>query len=124
MRTRGLCPLALLVGLVLPLFGISAQSVRGTVVNERSAPVPGVIVLLLDDASNVVARTLSGGSGEFRLLASRAGSYRTRTLRIGFRPMLSATFQLAAAQEIMQRLTLSSVQFTLDTVKVLGRNEC
>jgi hypothetical protein len=121
---RGARALSLLAGLACPLLHAGAQSVRGTVVNESGAPVPGVIVLLVDDASNVVARTLSGGNGDFRLSTSRPGNYRTRTLRIGFRPLLSTPFPLAAAQEVVRQLVLSSVQFVLDTVKVRGRNEC
>ena len=97
---------------------------RGTVVNDANMPVPGVIVLLLDSASGIRARALTSASGEYRLVAPGAGVYRTRTLRIGFRPTLSDAFTLRASDDVVRRLVLSSVQFSLDTVKVQGRSEC
>ena len=93
-------------------------------VNESNAAVPGVVVLLLDSASTVVAQALTTERGDFRLSAPRAGSFRTRTLRIGFRPTVSEPFRLALSQELVQRVVLSSAQFVLDTVNVRGRNEC
>jgi hypothetical protein len=123
-RLRPALVAALLFAATTPAGVASAQSVRGTVVNEGNAPVPGVIVLLLDSASTIAARALTSEGGTFRLSAPRAGVYRTRTLRIGFRPMLSGTFQMDGGEEIVRRIVLSSVQFVLDTVKVQGRNEC
>ncbi|MGH7679240.1 MAG: carboxypeptidase-like regulatory domain-containing protein, partial [Gemmatimonadaceae bacterium] len=53
----------------------SAQAVRGTVVDAANAPVPGVIVMLLDFRDSVTARALTNERGEFRVAASVAGSY-------------------------------------------------
>ena len=61
-----------------------AQSVRGVVVDAGDRPVAGAVVLLLDSVSQVGARTLSNERGEFRVSAAQPGSYRIRTLRIGF----------------------------------------
>ena len=126
--TRAVGAFALAFALALigaaPVRQAAAQSVRGTVVNDGNLPVPGVIVLLLDSASTIRARALTSATGEFRLGAPGAGVYRTRTLRIGFRPTLSDAFTLRASDDVVRRLVLSSVQFSLDTVKVQGRNEC
>src|SRR3954468_12560 len=66
-----------------------AQAVRGVVVDATDRPVPGVVVFMVDTSSTVVARGLTGERGEFRVAAARAGTYRLRTMRIGYRPMTS-----------------------------------
>ncbi len=100
------------------------QTVRGTVVNEAAAPMSGVLVQLLDSNSAVTAHTLSGVSGEFRLAAPRTGTFRVRTLRIGFRPAVSEPLVLAAGSEVTRRLELNGVPIALDTVRVSGRSVC
>lgn len=101
-----------------------AQSVRGIVVDSGDRPVAGVVVLLVDSVYQVSARALSNERGEFRLSASRSGNYRVRTLRIGFRPVISETVVLRAGGEITRRLVLSGLPIALDTVRVVDRNEC
>ncbi|HEX8942140.1 MAG TPA: carboxypeptidase-like regulatory domain-containing protein, partial [Gemmatimonadaceae bacterium] len=81
--------------LALPIAG-RAQSIHGVVVDVGDRPVAGVVVLLMDSASRVTARALSNERGEFRVAGSLAGTYRLRTLRIGFRPALSEPVALAA----------------------------
>lgn len=103
---------------------VAAQVIRGTVVDRGSAPVPGVVVLLVDPANNVTARDLTNESGEFRVAAPGPGGYRIRTLRIGFRQTLSDVFQLQSGQEITQQINVAGVAFSLDTVRVVGRNQC
>src|SRR6185369_8907241 len=73
----------------------SAQAIHGVVVDRADAPVAGVVVMLLDNASMAVARALSNTRGEFRLTASKAGRYRVRTMRIGFVPVTSEPIALA-----------------------------
>ncbi|MDA1080896.1 MAG: carboxypeptidase regulatory-like domain-containing protein [Gemmatimonadetes bacterium] len=101
-----------------------AQTVRGTVVDVGAVPVPGVMVQLLGDDSTVVAHSLTDAAGRFLVAATRPGSYRVRTLRIGFRPVISAPIALGAAQEVGQKIQLASVSLGLDTVRVGGRNAC
>ena len=115
----GLLALALLIPASLV-----AQSIRGVVVEANDRPVGGVVVMLIDSAANITARSLSNPAGEFRLAAPRAGTYRVRTLRVGFRPVTSAPVLLLAGQEVTQRIGLTGVVFSLDTVRVLARNSC
>ncbi|MES2177925.1 MAG: carboxypeptidase regulatory-like domain-containing protein [Gemmatimonadota bacterium] len=104
---------------------LTAQSLRGLVVDGSGAPVVGVVVQMTDStATTVFSRVLSNARGEYRLVAPAAGSYRVRTLRIGFRPLVSDAVTLAAGQEVTQRLTVDGVVFALDTVRVIGRNSC
>jgi hypothetical protein len=110
------------IGLI-PL-AAGAQSVRGVVVDRDDRPVSGVVVLLLDSASNPVARALSNDRGEFRIAGARGGSYRVRTMRIGFRPVTSPPIRLADGGEISQRLVLTGLPIGLDTVRVADRSSC
>ena len=102
-----------------------AQSVRGTAV-ERSgnAPIGGVVVLLLDPAGQVAARALTNERGEYRLIPGAPGTYRVRTLRIGYRPLLSDPFELGDRQEVERALVLSDILVSLDTVRVVARSAC
>src|SRR5690242_5627089 len=69
----------------------SAQIVRGDVkVRGDTAGVSGVVVLLLDSAGATVGRALTDARGDYRIVAPSAGTYRLRTMRVGFRPDTSA----------------------------------
>lgn len=100
------------------------QTARGTVVDASQRAASGVVVQLIDSASGPVARTLSDLRGSFSVAAARAGTYRLRVLRIGYRPTVSAPFQLSAGGESVQRLVLEDTRLQLDTVKVVDRNSC
>ena len=63
----------------------AAQTARGTVRDSESgAAVAGVVVLALDSAAGVRARSVASGAGEYRVSIQRA--VRLRFVRIGFRP--------------------------------------
>jgi hypothetical protein len=108
---------------VLPA-AVVAQSIRGVVLDHTQTPTPGVVVQLVDTASTIVARALSNAAGEFRLVAPAAGTYRVRTLRIGFRPELSAPLALAVGADVRQRFVLAGTPISLDTVRVSSRSPC
>ncbi|HEY5060784.1 MAG TPA: carboxypeptidase-like regulatory domain-containing protein, partial [Gemmatimonadaceae bacterium] len=101
-----------------------AQTVRGVVMDGAQHPVTGVVVLMLDSASNVVARGLSGEQGDFHVAAARSGAYRLRTMRIGYRSTISQPIALLAGGEVNQRLVLSGVSVSLDTVRIVDRGSC
>jgi hypothetical protein len=103
---------------------LAAQAIRGTVVDAAGARVPGVVVLLVSAANANVARDLTDEAGQFQIAAPVAGEYRIRTLRIGFRQTLTAAFTLAVGQELTRQVDVESVAFSLDTVRVMGRNQC
>ncbi|HYC52470.1 MAG TPA: carboxypeptidase-like regulatory domain-containing protein, partial [Gemmatimonadaceae bacterium] len=102
-----------------------AQSVRGIITDQATGrSLPGVIVTLLNDSSRVVARSLSGDDGQYRIGAPRAGRYILRALRIGFRPGTTAPFELAAGVEVNRPIALGAVAMALDTVRVASRSAC
>ena len=111
---------ALVVGLAIPS-GAAGQVIQGIALERGSAPVPGVLLLLLDGADRIVARALTDSEGRYRLSPAAAGTYRIRTLRIGYRPLISLPLELAQDQELRQTLQLASVPVSLDTVRVVGR---
>ena len=78
----------------------------------------------IDSAATVAARVLSNDRGEFRFVSVRPGADRLRTLRIGFRPTLSAEFAVRAGGEVSRRVELTGLVFALDTVRVGPRNMC
>ena len=114
------------VGLALAAFPAwaGAQTIRGTAVDATGERVPGVVILMLDDRSDVAARALTNEQGEFRVSAARAGDYRLRAMRVGFRPATTPGIHVGPQQEIEQRVELTGVPFSLDTVRVSGRNSC
>ena len=125
-RRRPVLTRSPIIALALLAFGapLQAQAIRGVVVDPAGAGVAGVVVTLLDSLANTASRALSNMRGEFRLATPVAGTYRIRTLRIGFRPVTSAPITLALGQEIDQRIELRGVPFSLDTVRVLAQNSC
>jgi hypothetical protein len=108
---------------VLPC-AAAAQVVHGVVVDADARPIPGVVVLLVDSASQVAARSLTDARGLYRLAAPRPASYRLRTLRTGYRPVVSAPFALEAASDVTRRLELAGVPIALDTIRIVDRNVC
>ena len=101
-----------------------AQTVHGTVVDATARPIPGVVVLLVDSASQVAARALTDARGLYRVSAPRPATYRLRTLRIGYRPVVSAPFVVAAGGDVTRRLELTGLPISLDTIRVVDRSVC
>lgn len=100
-----------------------AQAVRGSVVDAAGVPVPGVVVQLLAD-SVLAARALTDARGQFLVVAQQAGTYRVRTLRIGYQPVLSEPILLRVGEEVARRVELAGVSLRLDTVRVAGESAC
>jgi len=100
-----------------------AQTVRGAVVDRGGAPVPGVVVQVLDSTAEV-ARALTNDRGAFRVAAPRAGTYRLRAMRIGYRPVTTEPVSLRLGEEITKQLILSNVLVALDTIRVTDKSSC
>jgi hypothetical protein len=118
--------LPLRVGLLLAASAgaLSAQSVRGAVVDAGGVPVSGVVVQLLTATDSIVSRALSNQAGEFFIATTAAGTYRVRTLRIGYRPTTSEPVTLRAGEELSRRFEISGVAVTLANVRIEGESGC
>jgi hypothetical protein len=102
---------------------LAAQSVRGSALDEGGRGVAGVVVMLVDNTAKVIARTLTDERGSYSLAAPRAGTYRARTMRVGFRPTESKPF-IVASGPIAFNIALSGIRVALDTVRVVDRGVC
>ncbi len=79
----------------------SAQTIIGVLLNEDTgAPVGRAYVVLLDTDSVEVTRGFANGLGRFRVHAPRAGTYRLRTERIGYRSVVSESFELGDGEDL------------------------
>lgn len=103
---------------------LRAQVVRGIALDVGGAPVSGAVVQLLESDASITNRSLSNERGEFRLFAQRAGVYRLRILRIGYRPTLSERFPLSLGDEIVRNIQATGLIVALDTVRVGARRLC
>ncbi|HWH50775.1 MAG TPA: carboxypeptidase-like regulatory domain-containing protein, partial [Gemmatimonadaceae bacterium] len=99
---------------------IAAQELHGVVVGPEGAPIPGVVVVLLDSASSAAARALTDATGAYRLRAPTAGRYRVRTLRIGFRATTSDAVDLRAGDDVSRPIALVGIPLGLDTIRVVS----
>lgn len=108
---------------LVPTAATRAQSLSGMVRDSSSSrPLAGVLVTLVDSAGDVTSRALTNPDGTYHLSA-RAGRYRLRVLRIGFRPHTSPEVELHATA-VRRNLLIASQPIRLDTVRVLGRAAC
>lgn len=118
--------LALSAALLLPC-AAGAQVVHGTVVHAvDSTPLPGVVVMLVAGAAgdNVVDRALTDENGAFRLDGTRPGTFRIRTLRIGFRPVTTPPFELRSLEQATRRIEIAGLPVSLEAVQVAARSVC
>lgn len=60
----------------------------------------------------------------FRLVASHAGTFRVRTLRIGYRPTTSELLALGAGQDVSQTIVVTGIPFSLAAVRIEARSAC
>lgn len=102
-----------------------AQSVRG-IVSDRATggPLSGVVVTLLDEAGMGRTRSLTNEAGEYRVMAPAPGTYRLRTLRIGFQPVVSEPMTLGPGSDVRHSISLATIPFSLDTIRVAAKSSC
>src|SRR3954465_8206841 len=103
---------------------LSAQTVRGVVVDQLDRPLAGVIVQLSDSMSRSSARALTNERGEFRLSAPAEGRYLIRSTRIGFRPLSTELLTLTRAADVTRRISPASQPGVLDAVRSVVRTSC
>jgi hypothetical protein len=86
----------------------SAQSVTGAVHDgNTAAPIPGVLVSVIDDAGVRVRAVLSDGAGRFTIELGRFGRFRVRAERIGLGTVTSRTFELFSFAPHFERILMT-----------------
>ncbi|HWH49981.1 MAG TPA: carboxypeptidase regulatory-like domain-containing protein [Gemmatimonadaceae bacterium] len=101
-----------------------AQAIAGRVSDEGGQPVAGVLIQLLDSASVSVGRALSNQRGEYLIRAPSLGSFRLRTLRIGYRPTTAALFVVTGRERLIHDVMIEGLPISLDTIRVVGTTTC
>lgn len=94
-----------------------AQTVRG-IVTRAGAPIPGVVVQLLDSTDAPSGASISDERGVYRIIAPRAGTFRVLARRIGFAPHRTPPFVLATGIVRDVPIELSSLAVVLDTIRI------
>lgn len=113
---------ALVCTLALPTVA-RAQVVRGTVSSAvGSGRVAGAVVLLLDSALTTHARALTSDSGTFAVGVGAAGRFHLKVMRIGFKPIEIAAFDLGRDTTI--DIALADIPVVLPSLVTRDRNDC
>jgi hypothetical protein len=125
MLRRHVLILAGMAPLLLPSPDLSAQAVRGRLLDASSAePVAGALVVLLDADGSELVSTVTSARGTYHLRAPGAGQFRLRAERIGFENSLSGAFTLLAGETATEELTASSSAIVLPVLSVESESEC
>lgn len=104
---------------------LAAQRLRGQVLLPDSAtPARGVIVVATGDNGAPMRRALTNARGSFELMLPRAGRFSVQVLRIGFRPTVAETVELAADETRSLRIVVGGDRIALAKVTVRGQDVC
>ena len=118
-RITRVLPFALVTSLVSQ--SLVAQTVSGRLIDGLvHVPIHRAFIVLLDDTNSEQGRVLTDPQGRFSLSAPRAGTFRLRSERIGFRAGLSASFELSADESYTLEMLVTPVVVRLDTLRVSG----
>jgi hypothetical protein len=105
--------------------GMGAQTVRGRVVDSLTGtPVRDALVMLIGNDGTAHARALSLDGGSYAVAAPAPGRYAIRTKRIGYRPVESALFDVAAGEVRLHDVLAPTVRVTLPSVTVSAQRQC
>jgi hypothetical protein len=122
MGALGRATTALLVVALAGPASIAAQSITGAVIEAgTSAPLPGVLVSLLDDEGERLRAALSDEAGRFSMEVARFGRYRLRAERIGLETTMSQTFDLFSTNPHFERLLMGERPVLIEGIVVDSR---
>lgn len=81
--------------MLLRVAPVAAQVVRGTVLEQGSGPpIDGAMVIVMDGAEHVVARSLTDDEGRFLARVEHPGRYHVRIDRIGYESLTTEPFDV------------------------------
>lgn len=102
-----------------------AQTVRGRLLDAHGgAGIGGAMVTLVDQDGNDTRRTLTGGTGLFRLMAPSPGRYRLRADRIGYAATLSEDFVVPPREVVQVDIVASMEAISLAGIVAAGDPRC
>src|SRR5436309_15772663 len=104
----------------LPVFGQSFQGgLRGTMRDQGGAIIPGVEVLLINEATNLSRTTISNDLGEFAFASVAPGTYKLHVMMPGFKTFDRAGITIGTQQFITLDVSLE-VGATSEEVSVIA----
>lgn len=115
-----------LAAILLPHHSLSAQTVRGRILQAGTGvPVVGALVELRRAADSlVVDRVLTDEGGRFSVEARAAGTFRLNAERIGFRDWTSGIFQLTAGESVSRIIRVSTQPVRVAALSVEAKRKC
>lgn len=103
-----------------PLSPSAAQLVQGRLAEDGGAPVPQMLVVLLDTAGRQRAGAISGDDGAFVLRAPEGGRFTLRVERVGYASTVTPPFDLAPGETVERRIVVNGRPIALDAIVVDG----
>lgn len=115
---------SLLLGLLAPVV-LGAQTVRGRVVlPDRTSPLVGATLTLVDSTGTAVARGVSGPAGRFVLPAAGTGPHSLRAVRIGYTATEVPVGVLIRGQDHQVEIVMAEQPLELAEIMVTTQNRC
>jgi hypothetical protein len=121
-RVPTVLALALLLASSTVSFAQSTASISGVVKDSAGGVVPGVSVVVKNDASGVGQEGVTDADGRFQVTALQAGSYTVTASLTGFKTAVAKAIRVAPGQPITIPLTLEVGSLT-ETVTVTSSSE-
>src|SRR4051812_24870520 len=100
--------LLILAGILLAHGAAAAQSVRGTVLDDVARrPVAGALITIVQsNGQELPSGVRTDSLGRFTINTARAGTYRVRAVRIGYRPAVSDPISLNVGGIVTLQITV------------------
>lgn len=113
--------LALCLAVVGTVEPVSAQTVRGVVLDaETGLPVPAVVLTLRNEAGDLVIRAESDEEGRFELVSPQSGLHTIEAERLGYVPVERQEVELY--RDLLEiELRIASSPIAVDPITVMGR---
>ncbi len=109
---------------------VSAQTatgaVNGTVVDPNGAAVPGAVVKLINQATNIETEATASSNGYFTFVNLKPGKYVLRVEVQGFKGIQTPPFDVGVSETVTQNLELTRQKFDTgisDNVEVVQSQE-
>lgn len=97
----------------------NTASVKGTVTDEKGAPLGGVSVMVLNSASNASSGTQTDASGAFTI-SLRAGNYRFSFSFVGYQSQTLSGYNLKPGETTTLTVVLNDSAQSLEQVTIVG----
>jgi hypothetical protein len=101
--------------------GLSAQTVRGTVLDESSQrPIPEAQVTLVNSQGLRAGRVVANADGSFSFYVTRPDAYQLRAERLGYRQVTSPFVTLVPGDSVVLELRMASRSVVLAPLTVVA----